>query len=968
LVKHPPGLNLWPDEKDRFKLINELKTTGRIANFETYFRHKDGKIGRTVISAEKIISDGRDCLIIYLRLVTAQRKTEDQYRLLAENSTDVIWILQPGGKFSYVSPSVHKLRGYTPDEVLCQTLNDIMTEESVQKVSILLEALIDNKTSESDLSDSFQTEVEQLCKDGTTVWTEVMVTPIRNKKGNLKEILGVSRNIQGKRIAQQKAFERNKALESIFRSSPTGMGMVVNRTLSLVNNRLCEMLGYKRKDMLGKDARFLYESDEEYNRVGKIKYKKIKDNGTGGINTRLVKKDGSVMEVYMSSSPVDINDWGKGVIFNILDLTKIREAESELAANKKKYSSLFDHINDAILIHPWKESGFSNFVEVNKNACETYGYSRDEFLGMSANDITISNDIDKHSKKTFREKILSMGSMVFEATHIRRDGSRFPVEISSNIVDLYNDKIILAVVRDISERKEAELALVESEHKHRKMFENSPEAMVLVDKLGFITECNSAFCKVSGRRAEEILGKHFSKTNLLSFKKMPEYIKMFNSVIRKKDSNKFDFEWFSTNGESRMGVAHLGPIIQKGKINGIQALLKDTTRQKEFENNLIRAKEKAEENDRLKTAFLETMSHELRTPLNAVIGFSNLIEGEKDLENINEMNRYVSENGKKLLAIIESIFDISILETNTKEVRSDSVVLNELFSELEHTVNGVIEYEKKGNINILFQPDRNINNPIITTDKNRLKQLLTNLLTNAVKFTDIGSVRYGYTFNNGQIEFFVSDTGIGIPTNKREMIFEKFQQLDYSPTRTRGGLGLGLAICKEISSLLNGELRVESTLTKGSTFYFSIPVNPSANKTVSAHGIDLTGKCFLIVEDVESNYLYLEKLLVDSGAKVIWAQTGEEAISVASRIDSIDLILMDIRMPDMNGYDITREIKKISPHIPIVAQTAYAMVSDQKEAMEAGCSEHISKPIRVEDLKNTITRLLPAKNPRRIVI
>lgn len=961
-------LNIWSKEEDRTNFFNELFSTWRIRNFETELKNKEGKSCKTIISAEKIISEGKDCLLIYLRQVTTLRETQDQYRLLAENSTDIIWVLQLDGRFTYISPSVKKLRGYTAEEAINQPLHEVMTEESMQKVTILLDSLLSSDFKGGEISDSFQTEVEQLCKDGSTVWTEVLVTPIKNSDGKIKEILGVSRNIQGKRIAQQKARDRNRTLESIFRSSPTGVGMVIDRNITMVNDMFCEMLGYSRKEILGRNARFIYNSDKEYERVGRVKYKKIEEGGTGGMNTQLVRKDGSKMDVYMSSSPIDINDWSRGIIFNILDLTSIKEAESEIAVNKKKYSSLIDHINDAIFIHPWAKNEFKNFIEVNKNACEIYGYSREELLNLSAADITVPEDLEIHRKTETKNKLYNTGSVVFETNHIRKDGTVFPVEISSSIVDLNDEKVILAVIRDISERKEAENALVESERKHRQIFENSPEAMVLVDKLGFILDCNSAFCKISGRHRDEFIGKHFAKINMLAFKKIPQYLRLFNEVIVKKQNTIADFEWISKNGDSRTAIIHMGPIFEKGKVSGVQALIKDTTQQKEFENNLIFAKEKAEENDRLKSAFLETMSHELRTPLNAVIGFSNLIDDEKNLDNIIEMNKYISDSGKKLLTIIESILDLSILTTNSGNPRLEEVELNTLFGELEITLKGMLELENKDQINTYYQPDRKRSEMVVTSDKLRLKQLLTNLMTNAVRFTDKGTIRYGYNIIENRVEFFVSDTGIGIPEDKTNMIFERFQQIDNSLTRTRGGLGLGLAICKEITKLLGGELRVESTLHKGSTFYFSIPVKPYIKLHRSAFDINLQGKCFMIVEDVESNYLYIEKLLTDSGAEVIWAQTGKEAISIASRIDSIDMVLMDIRMPDINGYEITREIKKINPAVPIIAQTAYAMKSDQQDAFDAGCSAHISKPIKIEDLKNTISRFLEQPGTRRIVI
>ncbi len=966
LNKTTVDLNLWSSKEDRNHFYENIQLKGRIKNFETELLNKEGATCKTIISAEKIISDGKDCALIYLRQVNNLRETQDQYRLLAENSTDVIWVLQPDGRFTYVSPSVKKLRGYTSEEVLKQPLHEVMTEESMQKVSILLNNLLSLDNRKKAISDSFQAEIEQLCKDGSTVWTEVLVTPIKNKEGRIREVLGVSRNIQGKKIAQQRALERSRTLESIFRSSPAGVGMIVDRTISMANDKFCEMLGYNKSELIGKNARFLYENDEEYERIGRVKYKKIEEKGTGALNTRLVRKDGIVLDVHMSSSPVDINDWSKGVIFNVLDLTSIKEAESEVEFNKKKYSSLIKHINDAIFVYSWDKKGYNTFVEVNDYACKIFGYTRGEFLKLNPIDITVPEELKIHSEAN--KKLLESGSAIYESIHVRKDKSVFPVEVSSNIVEINNEKIILAVVRDISERKEAENALIESEAKHRRMFENSPEAMALADKLGFVTDCNPALLKVFDLKKEEVVGKHFTKITRFSPKKIPSYIKLFSKVIVGKQNLTADFEWIDRNTKPRSGIVHMTPIFEKGKVSGIQALLKDTTHQKEFEKNLILAKEKAEENDRLKTAFLETMSHELRTPLNAVIGFSNLISDEKNIDNIQEMNSYISDNGQKLLTIIESIFDLSILETKTSIIKSEEIDINKLLSELGQSMSGIIELEKKGKINTFYQPGNTGSEILIISDSLRLKQLLSNLITNAVRFTEKGSIRYGYKIIGSEIEFFVSDTGIGIPEDKTDMIFEKFQQIDSSFTRTRGGLGLGLAICKEISNLLGGNLRVESTLNEGSTFYFRIPTRPDDKNSALNGDFSLNGKCFMVVEDVESNYLYLEKLLTDSGAEVLWAQTGEEAISLASRIDSIDMILMDIRMPDINGYEITREIKKINPSVPVIAQTAYAMKNDEKDAFDAGCSAHISKPIKVSDLKNTISEFLETPSKKTLVI
>ena len=331
------------------------------------------------------------------------------------------------------------------------------------------------------------------------------------------------------------------------------------------------------------------------------------------------------------------------------------------------------------------------------------------------------------------------------------------------------------------------------------------------------------------------------------------------------------------------------------------------------------------------------------------------------------MNKYVSDNGKKLLSIIESIFDISLLETRSTILKTEEFALKDLFDELEITINSLIQLENKKEILTYYQPDRRNEQLKIKSDRQRLKQLLSNLLTNAVRYTDKGSIRYGYSVRKNEIEFFVADTGIGIPPGRQADIFNKFTQVDASATRTRGGLGLGLSIVSEIARLLGGRVRVDSVRNSGSTFYFNLPLK-AINEKREGFGLDLSGRNILIVEDVESNYLYLEKLLTESGATVLWAQTGQDAITIAEKLEKIDLVLMDIRIPDMDGYAITRKIKELRPEVPVIAQTAYAMSGDKEEALDAGCVAHISKPIRVNDLIDAISKHLQLSKSHHITI
>ncbi|MCF8455420.1 MAG: response regulator, partial [Bacteroidales bacterium] len=238
------------------------------------------------------------------------------------------------------------------------------------------------------------------------------------------------------------------------------------------------------------------------------------------------------------------------------------------------------------------------------------------------------------------------------------------------------------------------------------------------------------------------------------------------------------------------------------------------------------------------------------------------------------------------------------------------------------------------------------------------------LVNNAVKFTDQGQIEYGFNLKNGSIEFFVKDTGIGIPKEKQQIIFEKFRQADDSHTRKHGGVGLGLAICKELAPLLGGELRVESEVGIGSTFSFSLPFievdvpvvnNPESNVPTIP---DFSKKTILIAEDMESNFLFLKRLINLTKANIIWVQNGVDAINSVKDNPEIDLVLMDIRMPGMNGHDATKQIKLLRPELIVVAQTAYALPKDKDEALDAGCDDYLAKPIRKNDLFAIITKHL----------
>jgi len=410
-------------------------------------------------------------------------------------------------------------------------------------------------------------------------------------------------------------------------------------------------------------------------------------------------------------------------------------------------------------------------------------------------------------------------------------------------------------------------------------------------------------------------------------------------------------------------------------LNGLLFNLEKETRfrrllRREHED-LALAKRKAEESDHLKTAFLSNMSHEIRTPMNAILGFSNLLShpdisrNEKD-----EFINLIRLNGKNLLTLVEDIIDISKIDSGQLRIKNSPCQLHQVMTEVYDSFHDDIK--RRGLFNLKLYLKEGVSDKAIRvlTDEHRLKQILTNLIGNAIKFTERGFVEFGYTHEKDQfLQFYVKDTGIGIPKDKENQIFDRFSKFNSDKERIYGGTGIGLTIAKHLINLMGGEIWAESEPHIGTTFYFTIPYHRLA---IPDHKIEVRqeqnkdfnweGKTFLVAEDEEDNFRYIEVALALSNASLIWARDGQEAVDVFKRIDDIDLVLMDIKMPLMDGYTATREIKNISKHVPVIAQTAYTMSEEKEKSRQAGCDDYIAKPIGYDDLLSTINRFIPSNS------
>ena len=397
----------------------------------------------------------------------------------------------------------------------------------------------------------------------------------------------------------------------------------------------------------------------------------------------------------------------------------------------------------------------------------------------------------------------------------------------------------------------------------------------------------------------------------------------------------------------------------------IVAVVRDFSERKKYENEMIRARKKAEESDSLKSAFLANLSHEIRTPMNAIVGFSTLLKDEGlTAEKRDNYVDIIQSSSNHLLSIINDIIEISKIDTNQVVPHFKPVKLNALLSEIFQ-----IFSMSSGETGIkleLCKPAMTSELDIIT-DEVKLRQILINLLTNAFKFTEKGKIEFGYEIRD-KLRFYVKDTGIGISEKYHHVVFERFRQIENDISINKGGSGLGLAISKAYVEMLGGKIHLESAENAGSKFWFTIPlkINP-ASKDISgipeeALKFEQKKAKILVAEDEDTNFFLLSEILRKHDYEVLRASNGKVALDILSGNQNIDLVLMDIKMPVMDGFKSFNLIKKLYPKLPVIAQTAYTLAEEEDRILTAGFNGYIAKPVNKEKLLKAIAPFLKRNN------
>ncbi|TVR68787.1 MAG: PAS domain S-box protein [Marinilabiliales bacterium] len=640
-----------------------------------------------------------------------------------------------------------------------------------------------------------------------------------------------------------------------------------------------------------------------------------------------------------------------GIIVYIEIITERKKSELALQENEEKYRMLFENNPIPMFVYDLETMAF---LGVNNAAVTRYGYSKEEFMAMTLKDIHPKEDIERLEKN-----VSAVSEGLDEAgvwRHYKKDGSLIFAEIVSHTIEFEKRRAEIVLATDVTEQK-----LAEAEVQYQQLMISEMGRVAKIGGWEFDALTGEGTWTDETARIHDLDPKE--ETNVekaISFYKpgsRERVIKAVREAVELGKEYSLELEIISAKGKEKWVQTIGKPITENGKVVKVRGSFQDITERKKIQEDLVKAKEKAEESDRLKTAFLNNISHEIRTPMNAIIGFSALLSQPELEDDIKKT--YVdtlSHSSNQLLAIINDIVDISSIEAGIVKLSKDEVRINDLLKRLEEQFS--LLADKKGILlrSVLALPD---NEALLISDRTRLTQILSNLLNNAFKYTREGTIEFGYRPAKKSIEFYVSDTGIGIPSGQLTRIFERFYQAGSDISGINEGTGLGLSISKAFVEMMGGQIWAVSEPGKGSRFIFTLPFKKPDDSVVAVHA-EKQDSAFereyhiLVAEDDAMNAQLILNFLDVPNLMVTLVNNGAEAVEHFRSGKPADLVLMDLNMPVMDGYEATRLIREQNPDLPVVAQTAFALSDDREKALSSGCNDLITKPFRRDALLSKI--------------
>lgn len=931
-------------------------------------------------------------------LIKAKEKAEknkDKFKQLSNLTFEGI-LIHDNGIVVDINHSFSKMIGYSPKELIGKNIIEFFVPKKYHQ--IISKSIAKNYV--------LPFEIEGIKKDGTIFPVEIEARNFISENNKTLRVAAVRDITQRK-----KAEAENKKLSTIVEQSANCVVITdVQGNIEYVNSQFTKRTGYTKNEVLGKNPRFL--NSGKHSKEDFVHLWSTMLAGKTFKGEFLNKaKNGNYYWEHQTNTPIK-NESGE-----ITNFLSIREDISLLKESELRLKTLVESSPNPIFF----KDGEGRWIEANKAGLEMFDLQDVDYHGKTDRDLIAyskfykdallecerTDEIAWKQKKATKSEKSVPESKILDVTKVplfHHDNTRKGIITITNDIthlkkieqDLLNQNKELKQISDELSKKNR--LLFDSQSKFKNLFEQSPvslweedfyEVKQLLNKKiaetddlktyldenpGFVNECaskikiinvNEITLKLLGIESKDELinnlSGNFNEKSFEIFKK-----ELLAIALNKKEFSG-ETEFYRTDGKLIAALIKL--VIIDDNEKAIVSIV-DISALKQAEQELIKSKEKAEESDRLKTEFIQNMSHEIRTPMNGILGFSELLDNpELSSEKRKRFIEIIRNSTHQLLQIIDDIMEISVLEAKQTKAVENPICLNDLLLEL-FSIFDIKAKEKK--IHLYFKKGLSDEQSTILTDRTKLNKIVSNLLENALKFTNEGNVELGYKLNKdsepAELEIYVKDSGIGIKPEKQKLIFERFQQAEKDLSKKVGGLGLGLSIAKENTELLGGKLSVKSTYGEGTVFFVTIPYKPvnlvhKIAKEKEKKSGDKEKYTILIAEDEEVNFMVLKILLEDKlklPCTIIHAKDGLEAVELSKSNPEISLVLMDIKMPKLDGHEATRIIKEFRPDLPIIAQTAYSSPEEKEKAFLAGCDDFIAKPISKDVLNSVIVKYLLA--------
>lgn len=829
-----------------------------------------------------------------IEITNALKASEQRHRTILKTAMDGFWIMNREGNILEVNETYCRMSGYSEDELVTMKVNDLEEIESQEITSAHIKKII--KIGE----DRFITKHRR--KDGSYFDVEVSVKYQDDGSGIFVVFL---RDVTEHKLQEEEREETSRLIALI--NSPGDIHEKISKiTHSLQSWIKCEAVGIRLHD--GVDYPY-FESL--------------------GFPTAFVEKEKYLCDYDNEGNP--LKDRNGNLVLECMCGNILCGRFNPALPFFTMHGSFWTNSTTALLASTSEVERQAR----TRNRCNGEGYESVALIPLR-NGSQILGLLQFNDKRPDRFSLLLIQKL-------ERVAETLAIALSQHF---------------------AEETLRESERRFRQLFDVSPDGIIYVGADGLIKQANVAQSRMYGYKTpDEMIG--MSVLELVAPSRKAFAREIMKRRLSGEDVPPVEYELLRTDGSSFYGET-LATILrdEDGKVSGYICVTRDISERRQAAVDLIKAKEKAEESDRLKTAFIQNMSHEIRTPMNAIMGFSDLLTKSFDnRQKLEKFTRIINQRSADLLDIINDILDIAKIESGQLPINIEKCNINQLFSELNSFFQ---EFQKRiGKEHLSLSLQILCDQPVIEidTDPVKLRQIFINLIGNSLKFTEKGWVEGGCKNDaNGNLVFYVADSGIGIPPDKKDVIFDRFSQLKQQKNNTIGGTGLGLSIVKGLVKLLGGDVWLESEVDKGTTFYFTISGNSEAVtrddfSLVAENKIpyNIKNKKVLIVEDDLYNAEYLKEVLSDLNIQINYTRFGKEAIRMADS-EKPDLIIMDIHLPDINGFEAAKTIKEKNPRLIAIAQTAFATFEDKQKAINAGCSDYISKPLKRETILSVIGR------------